>query len=254
MKDQGITPLAVTLNPKNQNYIELNFPCCEHIGHENSDTGKVEALFSEIRHNKNSYMINLGDSCEMALPATFIKHPGSAFSQTLNPKAQVSEAIKVFTPVKNKIIGMQESNHSLRMYYQTQFSAEEMISSALGVPFMGLDGLYHIKVGKQEYLLHCVHGSGGASGAGGVLNKLEKQASRFPDMEIFVCGHYHRVCGTKRMAFTKDGKLKEQVFVGTGSFLGYTGSYGHIAGYQPLHLGASKIRLYSDKHNVEVIF
>lgn len=254
MKDTGITPLQVTLIPKKQDYIELHFPCCEHIGHENSDTDKIAELLGIIKSDPNAYMINLGDSCEMALPATFIKHPGSAFSQTLGPKSQVEEAIKVFTPVKHKIIGMQESNHSLRMFYQTQFSVEEMIANKLGVPFMGLDGLYQVKVGKQLYDLHCVHGSGGASGAGGVLNRLEKSASRFPDMEIFVLGHFHRVCGTKRMAFDRNGKLKEQTFIGTGSFLGYTGSYGHIAGYQPLHLGASKVRLYANKHNVEVIF
>lgn len=248
-----IKPLHRALKVPKCGYVELHFPCCEHIGHENSDTEKITQLFEQIKKDPCAYAINLGDSCEMALPATFIKHPGSAFSQNLNPKEQVVEAVKMYQPIKDKLLGMQESNHSLRAYYQTQFSIEETIAEKLNVPFMGLDGLYHLTVGKQTYLLHATHGTGGVGSAGGILTKLLKQAARFPDMDTFCIGHYHRVCGTKQMAFTKQGELKLQTFVGTGSFLGYENSYGHIAGYQPLHRGASKIRLYAHKHDVEII-
>lgn len=254
-----LTPLELKLQPKGQDFISVYPFCCLHIGHINSDTDKIKELLAQIVKDKNSYIILNGDLTENTIPSSASRQRGAMYDQCMNPKEQVSEVVKLLSPVKSRILGVLEGNHSLRSWYETNFSVEEQIANKLGVPYLGIDGLFHLMIysstekGYRTYKIHSTHGTGGASGPGGVINKVISQATRFQNCDIHVMGHFHQQVSTKKDTFDANGDKQTKTFVATGSFLSYLNSYAHHALMNPVTLGIPEIRFYSNRHDIKVV-
>lgn len=253
MSTEKITPLEISLRPKNQEYISIYPIVCLHVGHVNSDIDKIKKLVGAIKNDPNAYIISDGDLTENSIPHSVAKQRGAMYDQVMNPKDQVDYVVELLTPVKHKILGILEGNHSLRSYYETSISVEALIAEKLNRPFLGIDGLFNIKVGKQDYKVFSTHGTGSASGPGGVIAATIKQSTRFEGFDVYIRGHSHTQVVTKLDIFTDEGVQKTRTFVATGSFLQYLNSYAHHALMVPATLGIPEIRLYSNIKDVRVI-
>lgn len=228
---------------------------CIHWGHRAAMLDYAQGFVDYILHTPDTYTILMGDLVENVLPGTTQKHLGSMWEQKMTPEEQIESSIKMFGPLAKagKILGAVEGNHSMRSWYAAGISPEREIIHELGLNkiFTGLDGLMELTIGEQTYVLNYMHGTGGTSTSAEVLKKIRQMRERFAGADIYLRGHHHmKVAADEKFFDARTGKLKKVFYVGTGSFLGYLGSYAQRSEYRPVSPGAPKIKLYRDEWDV----
>lgn len=226
---------------------------CLHFGHKNFSAEKAKGFRDYIIKTPNTYTMMLGDTLENVLAETAVRHPGSMHEQDENLEQQRETALKFLKPLADtgKILGWHEGNHSLRSWYAAGFSVEKYLADQLKVPFLGIDGLFKLKVGKNVYVIHATHGTGSSTTLPSVFGKLLAQMARVEGADVYLRSHHHKKVLADVMSLdAASGKLRKKIIGATGCFMGYFDSYGHRAGYTPTVMGCIKIKLYADKFDI----
>jgi len=224
---------------------------CLHVGHRNFMREYAQGFVEYVRKTPDTYAILMADTCENVLPETVARFPGVMYDQVMDVEQQREEAIKLLSPIQNKILFALEGNHSLRSWYASGFSVERHIAEALGVPFPGIEVIAKIGVHNQHYTMNATHGTGSTSSPAAVFGKLLAQSSRVHGVDVVVRSHHHHKGLFETTVF--DGETGEQrkvLLAATGCFMGYLNSYGHRKGMKPIVPGAIKIKLYSEKRDI----
>ncbi len=230
---------------------------CLHDGHAASLAQGIEGFIEYILKTPDTYTFLMGDLIENVLPETAVRHSGSMYEQDKRPSAQVEDTIKRFAELakRGKILGSVKGNHQARSEYVADFSPEKYIAERLGIRYFGLDALLKIVVGKQEYFIHAMHGTGSTGNPAAVLAKVLQQRKRFDNADIFLRGHHHvKVIGGDYLFDARTGRAKKVFYIGTGSFLGYLDTYANRKELRPSLPGAVKIKLYKDRWDVHATF
>lgn len=220
--------------------IEIHPMADLHIGDPQSDFKQILERIEHIKKTPNAYCILDGDLMDTAIASSI----GDTYSANLQPMEQLKQCVKIFEPIKDKILGVLPGNHEGRVYKTDGLDITELMCSQLGIPekYSPTTALLFIRFGNnsrnrpQLYTAYVTHGSGGGRREGGKVNRLADLAA-IVDADIYIHAHTHLPLVFKESFFRVSGgnssvALVDKLFVNTAASLNY-GGYGDKQGYKP---------------------
>ena len=240
--------------------IEIHPMADLHIGDSMSDFKLIMERIEYIRGKENAYCILDGDLMDTAICSSI----GDTYGANLQPMEQLKQCVKIFEPIKDKILCVLPGNHENRVYKSDGLDMTELLCAQLGIPekYSPTTALLFIRFGKQSmkrhgrpflYTAYVTHGAGGGRKEGGKVNRLADLAS-IVDADIYIHAHTHLPLIFKEAFFRVSGSnssvsLVDKLFVNTAAALNY-GGYGDKQGYKPASKRSPVIHLNGLKHDM----
>jgi hypothetical protein len=242
--------------------IEIHPMADLHIGDSCSDFKLIMERIDHIKNTPNAYCILDGDLMDTAIASSI----GDTYGANLQPMEQLRQCVKIFEPIKDKILAVLPGNHENRVYKSDGLDITEVMCSQLGIPekYSPTTALLFIRFGKaanshgrkncrQLYTAYVTHGSGGGRREGGKVNRLADLAC-IVDTDIYIHAHTHLPLVFKESFFrvsscTSSVSMVDKLFVNTAAALNY-GGYGDKQGYKPASKSSPVIYLDGLKHNM----
>ena len=234
-----------------------------HIGDIHSDGKKIMEWLSYIGNTDNCYTILNGDLCDTATRQSI----GDVYSQTYNPMMQLEQAVKLFGPIKEKILAVTAGNHEARIWRTDGIDTTQLICQQLDIAdrYSPESALVFVQFGKQSgkrnywpmlYSIYCVHGAGGGRKEGGKVNRLVDLSS-IVDADIYLHSHTHLPAIVRNAYYRVDARhfttIKvDRLFLNTSSSLEY-GGYGEAQSYKPNSLETPLIILDGHKRGMRAV-
>lgn len=214
-----------------------------HLGDSMSDFKLIMERIEYIKNTENVYCILGGDLMDTAISSSV----GDTYGANLKPMDQLSQCVKIFEPIKDKILAVLPGNHENRVYRSDGIDITEMMCAQLGISakYSPTTALLFIRFGKARtgrhgrpmlYTIYVTHGAGGGRKEGGKINRLADLAC-IVDADIYCCGHTHLPAVLKNSFFRVSGSnssvsLVDKLFVNSAAALNY-GGYGDTQGFKP---------------------
>lgn len=237
--------------------IELHPMADLHLGDMQSDFKLIMERIEYIKNTENAYCILDGDLMDSAIASSI----GDTYGANLQPMEQLKQCVRIFEPIKDKILAVLSGNHEHRIYKSDGLDITELFCSQLGIldRYSPTTALLFIRFGKgranrpQLYTAYVTHGSGGGRREGGKVNRLADLAA-IVDADIYIHAHTHLPLVFKEAFYRVSGSnssaaLVDKLFVNTSAALDY-GGYGDKQGYKPASKKAPVIYLYGLKHEM----
>ena len=240
--------------------IEIHPMADKHIGDSMCDFKSILDEIEYIRKTPNAYCILGGDLMDTAIASSI----GDTYGSNLQPMEQLKQCVKIFEPIKDKIIAVLPGNHENRVYKSDGIDMTEIMCSQLGIPekYSPTTALLFIRFGTQGskfhnrpqlYTAYVTHGSGGGRREGGKVNRLADLAS-IVDADIYIHAHTHLPMIFKEAFFrtytsNSSFALVDKLFVNAAASLNY-GGYGDKAGFKPASKTSPVIYLHGLKHEM----
>lgn len=233
-----------------------------HIGDNMCDFKAIMERIEYIKNTPDAYCILDGDLMDTAIASSI----GDTYGANLQPMEQLKQCVKIFYPIKDKILCVLPGNHEGRVYKTDGLDITELMCSQLGIPekYSPTTAILFIRFGKvtnhhgrknsrQLYTVYVTHGSGGGRKEGGKVNRLADLAS-IVDADIYIHAHTHLPLVFKESFFRVSGSnssvaLVDKLFVNTSASLDY-GGYGDKAGFKPASKKSPVIYLDGLKHDM----
>lgn len=237
--------------PKELTSIELHTFADEHIGDEHSDIKRVMERIEYVKNTSNAYCILNGDIIDNATKTSI----GDTYTQEFNPMEQLSRAVQLFEPIKDKIILITHGNHENRTYRKEGINLSYLIAAQLGLAdkYTATSAVLFIRFGNDNkhkrpirYTVYALHGSGGGRKEGAKAIRLADMAS-IVDTDIYIHSHTHLPMVMKQGFHRIDTPnsnvaFVDKLFVNTAANLKY-GGYGEAGEFKPSSMDTPVIYL-----------
>lgn len=238
-----------------------------HLGDSMSDWKHIDGLLKHIEETPNCYAVLGGDILDTAIASSI----GDTYAANLNPMSQIEMAVKLFDPIKEKILAVCGGNHERRVYKTDGLDMTQIYCNQLGIGdrYTSTTALLFIRIGRDArhgqdkshgrqtcYTMYLTHGGGGGRKEGGKINRLA-DLETIVDADIYVTAHTHLPATFKTGYFrtsTMNSSVAyvEKLFVNTASALNY-GGYGDVQGYKPGSKSYPRIVISGEKKEAKVI-
>ena len=233
-------PIKIDLS-EDFSLIELMPVADYHWADPNSDHDAIMEDIAYIRDHDNVFCVLNGDLMDCAIASSI----GDTYGATVSPMQELSECVKLFKPIADKILCVVAGNHERRHYKTNGIDLTELMCRELGIAdrYSSTTALLFIRFGRLDghrnhhrkvlYTAFVTHGSGGAKKEGGKLQKLADLAN-IVDCDIYIAGHSHLGGGFKD-GFARPNAANSsitygvRVFCNTSAKLSY-GGYGEVFG------------------------
>lgn len=249
--------------PEDMETLELHPLFDLHFGDALSDWRLIKAKIEHIERTPNAYCILGGDLMDTAIASSI----GDTYGANLSPMEQLNQCVKLFTPIKDKILCVLHGNHENRVYKSDGIDLTALMCDQLGIrdKYSPTTALLFVRLGrraesshhgrKTAYTVYVTHGSGGGRKEGGKINRLADLA-QIVDADVYICGHTH-LPAMFRTGFMRPSMANStvtqvsKVFVNAAAALDY-GGYGDVQGYKPAAKENPVIYLDGGRHCVTV--
>ena len=229
--------------PKELEKIELHTFADEHIGDEHSDLERLKQRIEYVANTPSVYCVLNGDIIDNATKTSI----GDIYANEFNPMQQLEEAVRLFKPLKDKILAITHGNHEARTYKKEGIDLSYLLAVQLGLfeRYSSTSALIFLRFGKsrnhssmakQCYTIFMLHGSGGGRKEGAKAIRLADMSSII-DADIYIHSHTHLPMVMKQ-GYHRINKQNstvrsvEKLFVNTAANLNY-GGYGEAQEYKP---------------------
>ena len=226
------------------------FPISDtHIGDRRADIELLKSRIDYVANNKNVYTILVGDIFNNAVRTGVSDIYGEIFS----PMDAIKLAVQLFSPIKDKILGIVDGNHENRTYKNDGLQIGAIVASELGLAdrYSSDALLLFVRAGETKdghhessgtgklrqicYTIYATHGDGGGRKEGAKAIRLADMAS-IVDADIYIHAHTHLPMimkqGFHRVDVRNNSVAKvDKLFVNTGAMLHY-GGYAETKGYK----------------------
>jgi predicted phosphodiesterase len=227
-----------------------------------SDAMLITERLEHIKKTPGAYCILDGDLMDTAIASSI----GDTYGANLMPMEQLQLCVKIFEPIKDKILAVLPGNHENRVYKSDGLDITQLMCNQLGIggKYSSTTALLFIRFGtakrshgrsnsRQLYTAYVTHGSGGGRREGGKVNRLADLSS-IVDADIYIHAHTHLPLVFKESFFRVSGSnssvaLVDKLFVNTAAALNY-GGYGDKAGFKPASKCSPVIYLDGNEHNM----
>lgn len=220
--------------------IEIHALSDWHIGDSMSDFKLIQQTLEHIKNTPNAFVMLNGDLMDTAISSSI----GDTYAANIQPMEQLKLCVKLFEPIKDKILCILPGNHENRVYKSDGIDMTALMAAQLGLSerYTDTTALLFVRFGlnnkgrKVCYTIYATHGSGGGRKEGGKINRLADLAT-IVDADCYVCGHTHLPALFKERYYRPDPQNSavacvDKLFVNTASTLDY-GGYGDKQGYKP---------------------
>ena len=235
-----------------------------HLGDIHSDFKKIQEYLAYIKDNDNVFTVLNGDMMDAAIQSSI----GDTYGASLQPMEQLAQCVKIFEPIKDKILAVTPGNHEQRIYKTDGLDLTQLMCNQLGIGdrYSPASVLLFIRFGRNKsndhhsrpilYTIYCVHGAGGGRTEGGKVNRL-MQLGNIIDADIFIHSHTHTPAivktGYYRVSAANSSVQKvDKLFVNTAATLDY-GGYGELQSYKPTSIEMPIIVLDGTKRGMKAI-
>jgi len=251
---------AHTLPPKLKQ-IQLVPTSDLHYGNHLFSKPHMNKHIQFLAENKDAYTILGGDLIEAVIKSS----KGDIHKQVVSPQKQRDDVIKIFEPIKDKVLGMVTGNHEMRIYNETGIDISKDIAQALGVPYRPEGILLKISFGDNNnrvdgrpytYYVYTTHGYGGARTKAAKAVKVERLAN-WIDADVYIMSHDHVVNVAPDVYLMPDNRTRldedsgftvgkivahRKMLVKSNAFIKW-GGYSEMGGFPPVDLETPIIRL-----------
>lgn len=224
-----------------------------HLGDIHSDFRRVREWLDYLAATDNAYCILNGDLMDAAIASSI----GDTYGASLQPMEQLRQCVRLFEPIRDKILAVLPGNHEARIYKSDGLDLTEIMCSQLGIAerYSPSSALLFVRFGRHYreqharpvcYTIYCVHGSGGGRKEGGKVQRLVDLAG-IVDADVYIMSHTHQPAVVKQAFFRVSAANSsvskvDKLFVNTASTLDY-GGYGELQSFKPASLDTPVIRL-----------
>lgn len=214
-----------------------------HLGDSLSDFKLIMERIEYIKNTPNAYCILGGDLMDTAISSSV----GDTYGANLKPMDQLSQCVKIFEPIKDKILCVLPGNHENRVYRADGLDITQLMCAQLGIPekYSPTTAFLFVRFGKDKhknhgrplmYSIYVTHGAGGGRKEGGKVNRLADLAC-IVDADCYIHNHTHLPVVFKNSFFRVSGAnssvaLVEKLFVNGAAALDY-GGYGDRQNFKP---------------------
>lgn len=212
-----------------------------HLGDNNCNVDEIKKVIEAVKEDENALIIGMGDWLNVATKQSVGK---AVFDQCMDTTAQIKFAVELFSPVKDKIIGLLEGNHEFRASKEG-INVTELLALNLGTRFLGYSAAININVDGSETIIFATHGHGGGASKSGVVNKVAK-LSDILVADIYLRGHSHQLISFKEpIRMVEGSRIVERIrwYVDTGAFLNYDNGYAEMGNFKPGNIGCPLIKI-----------
>jgi predicted phosphodiesterase len=218
-----------------------------HIGAMKHDRVRWEEWLEYLEGNGNTSLLGTGDF----LNAGIIGSKSEVYDEQYTVGGAKRRLIEDLRPLatQGRIDALAVGNHEERVFRAIGDCPIEDTCDRLELPYVKHAAMILYLVGDRSYEVYLRHGTGN----GQHLAQLAKSAS-VAHADVYVTGHTHRQAATADEFFVREGrrmKRRRRYFVSSGSFLAYEG-YAAARGYTPSRLGAPRVYLNGERHDVHV--
>jgi len=242
-----------------------------HAGSIHCSEAKIRTQVEEIRVTKNALWLGMGDYADSILkndPRFDIEGLAPWVQKGNIVESQRKWIVDLFTPIKDKCIGLLTGNHEEEEHIRYQDDITRNICSDLGVPYAGYVAYFildfHRSVSIHQVVIHAWHGAGSAQTEGARLMRLVRLVNDI-QADIYLMGHLHamtahtpdrlvyqrgRVKSIKLAATITGSWLKAYEQPKPGQILGP--SYPEKKGYKPSRIGCPIIHIKPDKREFTI--
>ena len=185
---------------------------------------------------QNAIFVGMGDFSDFLSPSNKLRLRQAGLYDTAEEvidNAAITiekELMEVLRPTIGRWMGFIEGHHTYTSLDGT--TTGQRFARFLQAPYLGDSAILRITFREAapshesvslKMFVH--HGHGGATTYGGILNRLERFAARFPDVQLIMTGHHHQVIvqPMDSLDVTSKGEPylfhKTRMLVCTGSFM-----------------------------------
>lgn len=199
-----------------------------HVGHLDFDKKECQRYIDWVKEKDNRFLIGGGDYIENTISAK--ARYGDAFiTQIMTIDAQRDLFIKMFEPIKDRILGLIMGNHEIRTIETAQTeSIMDYISEKLECPIWGgTSEQVDVRFWFSHYKSHLLHIRHGKYAGEYLENRLKKiLRSDTTATDLLLIGHAHQL--VKTFIYRKDVarerlNIKRVYGVGMGSMMKFAG-------------------------------
>lgn len=235
--------------PREIEVLELHTFADEHIGDEHSDLKRLLSRIEYVKNTPNAYCILNGDIIDNATKTSI----GDTYTQVFNPMEQLTKAVEIFEPIRDKILCITHGNHENRTYKKEGINLSFLLAKQLHLDdkYTSTSAVLFIRVGESTkgretngsgkrrqicYTGYVLHGSGGGRKEGAKAIRLADMASII-DCDFYIHSHTHLPMIMKQAYHRIDDRnsavaLVNKLFVNTAANLDY-GGYGEAGEFKP---------------------
>jgi len=196
-----------------------------HLGDHNCDKKLLEKAIEYIFDNDDAYWLSTGDILNCATT-----HSVSSGYDSDSLNVEYNEAISLLSPISDKCLGIVSSNHHYRVEKDTGLNLDEVMCTALNVPYLRDSAVICITVDRCSYYAAMAHSTGGGRTQGAKANACKKLDQLYQGCDIYLTGHthaYNTFVSTQTVVDRKRNKLTDicSYYNSTGHFLDWKDSY-----------------------------
>lgn len=242
---------------KGSNVVRLCLLSDIHLGSKFCDVKLVRKLVSKCV-NEKIYVILGGDLIEFANKFSI---GAGMYEQIQNPTDQIFELMDILQPLVDSelLLSIISGNHEDRAYKVLGIEICALIAKMCHISYMGSGGFHYLKLGNEKYTLYYEHGFGGSRYTHTKMKKVIDASKNVEDCDVFAHAHMHDLVQwkEKKRKYNRKNKIVEYIdklYLITGGFLKYQGSYAQKASFPITVNGSPILNFYTDKHKVDVEF
>jgi hypothetical protein len=230
-----------------------------HLGDPHVNFDKFYGYRKWIEDTPNAYVLLNGDLMNTATKGSV----SNCYEESIRPSEQLKLAVKLFEPIKDRILAIVTGNHERRIQRDVDYDPSELLAGQLGVYYGGDEAFLKIRFGSQNrttkkphcYTVYATHGWAGGRTPGAKANSLQK-LSDIVLADIYISSHVHTMVCYQDILLVPDlqnNKMMERkrTFASSGAFL-TRGGYAVQKGYPQSKLGSVRLRLDGVRHDVHV--
>ena len=203
-----------------------------HYGSRQCQEGFIKEVVYQIKHDPKGFWVGMGDFMENAI----IGSKSDIYTQTVSPREQMEDIVKILSPIKDKGLFMISGNHERRTHRLVGLTPEEYIAMQIQVPYKSYScyAVFQLK-SKTPSTFKCFfhHNTGGGYTSGAKINRSDALRKIVPTADATFSGHFH-ITSRVPVTWFDTGRTKILPHVGynyiIGSALNWSESYAEEKG------------------------
>ena len=233
-----------------------------HLGAAEHNAEAWGAFCRKIEQEENAYVILAGDLINNSLRNSIGR---GVYEDFMRPHEQKKLIVKMLTPLKDKILCSVRGNHEYRSAKDVDDDPSYDIMAKMDLEHLYRENMAFLRLqfGDQDsdglrnptYILAVMHGSGGGQ-TGSMVNKGEKTAYFYENIDALIFGHSHKPFITQPAKISVDARnnkvsLKPFKVISCTSWMNY-GGYAMQKMMPPVSIAPQTMKLYGKEKKLEV--